>query len=256
MYRLAGYDEIDPVPRLSVWFLLIFPTSYFLHINFTESLFLALTLATFVSARERNWRMAGLFGIFACMARLNGLILVPALLVEAYLEYRETRRWRWEWLLISLVPLGFGIHLLINKIVAGDAFALFAIGKETYYRSAAPPWNGIKGLYDAMWGTDPAQAMMGGIQELFFVALGLAGVVACWRYLRGSFTVWMVGNWIVFTSTNFLQSVPRYVLTMFPLFILFARLARNPTWYSGLTVAMILFLALFIGQLVRGHWAF
>ena len=41
-------------------FLLIFPTAYFLHIGYTESLFLALVLGSFLAARTDRWWLAGL----------------------------------------------------------------------------------------------------------------------------------------------------------------------------------------------------
>jgi hypothetical protein len=40
--RLVRLDESLRVARLALWFLVIFPTAYFLHIGYTESLFLAL----------------------------------------------------------------------------------------------------------------------------------------------------------------------------------------------------------------------
>ncbi|HET6647408.1 MAG TPA: glycosyltransferase family 39 protein, partial [Pyrinomonadaceae bacterium] len=39
LYRLARLDFEDSTAKIAVWFLFIFPTSYFLHIGYTESLF-------------------------------------------------------------------------------------------------------------------------------------------------------------------------------------------------------------------------
>jgi hypothetical protein len=66
----------------------------------------------------------------------------------------------------------------------------------------------------------------------------------------------MTRSWLLFTSVNFLRSVPRYTLTMFPIFILFALLARNRFWRGVLTVWSLLFLALFAILFARGEWAF
>jgi len=256
LYHLARVDQRGSIAKNSVWFLLIFPTAHFLHINFTESLFLALVLGTFLAARKEHWKTAGFLGFLTCMTRINGLVLVPALFIEAYLQFRKTREWRWDWLSILVVPFGFGANLAVNKVVAGDPFAFMAINKQVYFKSLAPPWNGIRGLYDAMWGSDPANAMMSGVQELFFVALAFVCIFACWKWLSASYTVWMAGNWLLFTSTDFLQSEPRYVIILFPIFILFAKLAERPFWFRLITAWSVLFLALFIGQFVRGHWAY
>lgn len=39
---------------MGVWFFLIFPNAYFLHIGYTESLTLALLLASLLSARSER----------------------------------------------------------------------------------------------------------------------------------------------------------------------------------------------------------
>src|SRR5215211_7010609 len=72
LYRLARADgEPEEVARGAVFYLLVFPTAYFLHIGYNEGLFLALVLGAFLSARGRNWRAAGLLGFFAALTRIN-----------------------------------------------------------------------------------------------------------------------------------------------------------------------------------------
>jgi hypothetical protein len=66
----------------------------------------------------------------------------------------------------------------------------------------------------------------------------------------------MTGNWLLFTSVTFIESTPRYTLTLFPIFILFALVAANRFWNAVITVWSLLFLALFAGLFVRGWWAF
>src|SRR5215216_4126314 len=89
LYRLARADgEPEEVARASVFYLLVFPTAYFLHIGYNESLFLALAVGAFLSARGRNWWAAGLLGFFAALTRINGVVLLPALAFEAWDEYR------------------------------------------------------------------------------------------------------------------------------------------------------------------------
>src|SRR5262245_60865071 len=70
--RLTLLDHPENVARLSVWFLLIFPTAYFLHIGYTESVFLTLVLGSLVAARKQWWAWAGILGAFASLTRING----------------------------------------------------------------------------------------------------------------------------------------------------------------------------------------
>jgi Gpi18-like mannosyltransferase len=256
--RLAQLDETDAAARASVFFMFIFPTSYFLHIGYTESLFLALAVGSFLAARVGRWWVAGLLGGLAAMTRVNGLLLVPALAFEAWDEYRRVgRRWRPGWLWVACVFAGFGVYLLINLEVHGDAFAFLRIQGEFWYKHLTGPWVGIQETWRAIWSREPSDAQMVGWQEFFFVLLGLGMTVWAWLRLRTSYAVWMSCNWLLWTSTKFVLSVPRYTLVMFPAYFLFARAALSrPVWGVVITVWSLLFLALFAARFAQGFWAF
>lgn len=98
LQRLVSSDEPVTIAHRAVLFLFIFPTSYFLHIGYPESLFLAFTLGCFLAAFNDRWALAALLGALACLTRINGALLIPALLVEVIFRYRATKRWRSEWL--------------------------------------------------------------------------------------------------------------------------------------------------------------
>jgi hypothetical protein len=257
LYKLAQMDESETVARNSIWFLLIFPTAYFFHINYTESVFLSVTLASFYAARKGSWKLAGLFGILSSMGRVNGLLLFPALVIEAFEEYRKTRRWNWNWLSILATPLGFGVYLLVNLYVTGNAFAFMEITREKFYKALAPPWTGIINSFDRIWWDDnPSSVMMLSIQELVFIAIGFIAIIFSAKLFRWSYTVWMAGNWLLFVSVGFVVSVPRYTLILFPIYILLAKLAQRHNWYMLITLSSLLFFALFAIRFVTGNWAF
>jgi len=255
--RLAAIDEPPRVAGEAVWFFLIFPTSYFLHIPYTESLFIALTLGCFLLARREHWLLAGALGGLAALARVNGLVLIPALLVEAALQYRATRRLDWRWLAaIAGVAAGFGGYLLLNYAVMGDALYFLQVQRGHWHKALAWPWQGISATISSLPSRPPAEAHMVVIEELIYMALSLACTIAAALTLRASYTAWMAGNWLLFTGTSFIMSVPRYVLILFPMFILFARLSRDRRWFAVLTVWSLLFMSLFVSLFVTGRWAF
>jgi Gpi18-like mannosyltransferase len=259
LYRLARADgEPEEVARGAVFYLLVFPTAYFLHIGYNESLFLALALGAFLAARARSWRVAGLLCGLAAMTRINGAVLLPALAFEAWDEYRsEGRRARPEWLWLLLAGAGFGGYLFINWWVLGDPRAFLQVQGEHWFKSPTWPWVGIAGTWGAVWGRAPSDAQMVGWQEFFFVLLGLGLTVWAWLRLRASYAVWMTCNWLLWTSTKFVLSVPRYTLVLFPAFILLARLrASRPTWGAAVAVWSLLLLALFAARFSQGYWAF
>ncbi|HEY0171166.1 MAG TPA: glycosyltransferase family 39 protein [Pyrinomonadaceae bacterium] len=258
LYGLARVDESEEVARVSVFYMLIFPTAYFLHIGYTESLFIALALGAFLAARSRRWRVVGLLGCLAALTRVNGLLLIPALAFEAWEEYRASgRRVRAAWLW-TLSPLaGFGVYLFINWWVHGDPRAFLNAQGAFWFKSITWLWVGIQAAWEATWGRAPSESRMVGWQELFFVLLGLGLTAWAWLRLRTSYAVWMTCNWLLWTSTKFVLSVPRYTLVLFPAFILLARLsASRPAWGAAVAVWSLLFLALFAARFAQGYWAF
>jgi hypothetical protein len=285
--RLVQLDYTASVALRSVLFLLIFPTAYFLHVGYSESLFLAMALGSILAARVERWWLAGVLGVFCWMTRGVGAVLVPTLAVEAAQQYWMRRKfcshravspcqnpeggnasaqrgdynktncsaWNWKWLWIAIVPTGFVVYLLINWRVAGHPFAFLQTRKVSFEQSFALPSAGIR---QAIWALYPSarEAEMVGAQEMFFVALGFVCTIVSWIKLRPAYATWITGNLILFSSVNFLQSVPRYTLTMFPIFILFALLGGNRFWAGVLTAWSLLFFALFAVLFARGEWVF
>lgn len=251
--RLVAVDEPGRVARLAVWFLFIFPTAYFLHIGYSESLFLALVLGCLLAARMQFWAVAGVLGALACLTRVNGLLLVPTLLVEAWLQYRVTRRFDWRWLWIAAAGLGFAGYLLLNYRVTGDPLAFTAIMEKQWYKKLAPPWLGIRDV----WLRIPHFNLTEGLLEFVFIIFSFLCTVWCWWRLRPTYAVWMTLNWLLINSTTYVVSVPRYCLTFFPIFILLARVAaKRPLTGQIISAASLLLLALFAMKFAHGTWAF
>ena len=251
--RLVELDHPRKIARLAVWFLFIFPTAYFLHIGYTESLFLALVLGCLLAARRQFWALAGLLGALACLTRVNGLLLVPTLMVEAWLQYRENRKLDWRWLWIPAAGLGFLGYLWLNYHVTGDPFTFTRIMEKHWYKKLTFPWFGIRDVWLRIFHFNLTE----GLHEFIFIVFAFLCTVWCWIKLRPSYAVWMTLNWVLITSTTYVVSVPRYCLTLFPIFIIFARhTAKRPFDRRVLSALCLLLLALFAMKFAHGTWAF
>ncbi len=255
MRRLVALDFSRAVAQRAVWFFLIFPGAYFLHIGYTESLFIALAIGSILAARTNQWEFCGILGALAWMTRPNGMILVPTLLAEVGQRFWTTRKWDWRWLWIGLVPLGFGVYLFVNWHVTGDPFWFLPARRRLFAIWPTSPWHAISELFGSMRRT-PSQAEIVGVQELLFTILSLICTLLAWIKMRPAYAVWMTGNWILFGCVNFVASMPRYTLSLFPMFVFLALLGRSRFWNAVITVWSLLFLALFASLFVRGWWAF
>jgi Gpi18-like mannosyltransferase len=251
-YRLVRVDEPAGVAWRSVWFLLLFPTGYVLHIGYTESLFLALAFGCLLAARNNRWFLAGLLGACASFTRVNGLLLLPVLGVEILYQWWQTKQWRWEWLWIGVVPLGFIDYLLVNYVVTGDPFAFQKIVREHWYKSLTWPWTGIWNTISSLSWRSRREVWSIFVPELVFMELTFLATIISFVKLRPSYAVWMASNWLLITSTSFILSVPRYSLLLFPISILLARATTKRVWFVFLSAAAIQLLVLFTVLFVIG----
>lgn len=260
LYRLVRHDEEPAVAMRAAWFLLIFPTAFFLHIGYTEALFMALVLGSFLAARTERWWLAGLLGGLAALARVNGLILIPALAAEALMQWLkrppEERRLQVEWLAIGLVGVGFGVYLGLNQVVYGDPLAFLEPQKNHWYKSLGWPWDGIDGVLGWLGSDEFEYVLMQGIMELTFIAIGLVATLHAALRFRLSWFVWMAGNWLLFVSTTFVMSTPRYALTLFPMYVSLALISRRRVALVLVSAVSIAGLIYFAGRFANGAWAF
>ena len=244
LYRLVAADLDPRVARWSAALLLVFPTAFFLHIGYTESLFLALAFGSLWTARERRWWMAAILACLATLTRLNGLILAPALGVEGWLQWRSDRRVDPAALLAPAGALvGFGVYLALNAAVHGDPLAFTEMQRTYWNKELAPPWEGILGMVEMTRHENPAWAFTLGWMELLFTGIALAATLATIVWLRPTWGVWMGGSWLLVTSTGYVQSVPRYSLALFGV-VVWGAIAANRWprlgWLIGIASAAVM----------------
>ncbi len=257
MRELVRLDYPERVAQSAVIFLFIFPTSFVLHIPYTESLFLALAVSAFFAARKRRWVIAGILGCLACTTRVNGLVLFPALMFEILAEYRETKKLNAAWAWLLCIPFGVGLYLFLNYYVSGNPFQFLIYQREHWHKSLELPWEGLVTSARIMFGQNPSKALMLGFQEICFVAIGLTGIACGLRRLRASYNVWMITNLMMFVSSSYVLGVARYTIVMFPLFIVIALVSQRSRLFKTIaTVWSVLFLAFFVSEFVRGNWTF
>jgi hypothetical protein len=254
-HSLVRLDAPQDADR-ALWFLFAFPTSFTLHIGYTESLFLALAFGSLLCARRGRFALGAALAVGAGLTRINAVALVPALALEALLAQRD-RRGRSLGLLAAAAPLlGLAGYLLMNQLVAGDAFAFLRYQESYFKRTADWPWNGLVNTWLEARRPLPPDAIDARAQEFFFGCLAVLGSAAAWRWLRPSYAAWITVNTVMILSFTLPWSLPRYALILFPLPLLFARLGRNPWAFAALSAWSFYYLARFAGQFACGSWAF
>lgn len=216
----------------AVWYIALFPTSYFLSLPMTESLFLLLSAGSFLAAARQRWPVAGILGAFAAATRVIGICLLPALILLP-LQRRQRLSMPQLWLLaIPLSLAGFIAYLYIHT---GDPLAF--VHAQT------------------LWGRGPSARIAIAHTGLLiskpwnFVALNAAAALlmiaaGVWFLIRRqwSFAAYTLLSAAVPLSSGSLQSMARYALVDFPLFYWLAAIGRTPTRDRALTATFVILL--------------
>lgn len=261
-YRLVD-DEWGPtVADRAVWYLLIFPVSFFGSAIYSESLFLLAAIGALYFARKGYWESAAMLGFAAALTRLVGLIVAPMLLAEWWLQ-RQRRsaeeRPPLAALLASLVvPLGTGAYMFYLQRAFGDPFA-FARATTAWGRAPGSPLLMLSEL-----GQQPAEGWLAAFLSgrlpldkgldllvvLLFIGLGCV-LLRQRRWSEGIFV--LLGALIPFSS-GLLLSQRRYMWVLFPAFILLARWGERP-WVDRIIITIsLLGLALFTAMFANWYW--
>ncbi len=96
-----------------------------------------------------------------------------------------------------------------------------------------------------------------GVAPIVFAVFGLFTVIAGYRFrLRPSYIVYMLLNWMLAVSTAWWISIPRYVMAMFPMFILLGVLSRRKIVTVAVTLVFSAALCFFTVLFALRLWAF
>lgn len=257
LYKLVLLDYSKKKALRTVIYFSIFPTAYFLHTGYTESLFLALTISSFYYARKGNWFLSSFLGMFATGTRLTGIFLFPTLIIE-YLSQKKfnIKKIKKEILWIAIVPLGFLIYLIINYSVFGDPFYFTKVQKENFGITSSSPWIGVSSAWGSMHWRQPAEKVIIGLMQLIFAIIATIFCIHSLLKFRYSYSVYMILTWGVIASTNFWIGIPRYVLILFPMFIALSNWGEKEELNYTIMFISILLQGLFITLFMRGGFTF
>jgi hypothetical protein len=255
LYELARQDLRENAAFRAAAFFIVFPTAYFLLVGYTEALFCALAFGAVLAARRERWLFAGLLGGLAAAARLTGLALLPFLLIELF-NARQTLRQVGQALVApALIVLGFLTYLLTNLLVLGDTFAFIAVQRQHWSHSLSAPWVGFtEAIRGISWRVPWEKLTVGGGEAAGGIA-AYAATILSWLRLRPSDAAYATALTVMMTFVPFWLSIPRYLLGMYPLFLLVGRISQRGV-YLAMVAASLVGLVVFSLAFGRGYWAF
>jgi hypothetical protein len=221
-YLLTAEELFERTARTTVLLLCAFPTSHFFLMPYSESLFLLLAVTAFWGARRGRWWVAGVAGALAALTRSVGIVLAPALLIEA-LHRRAEGRARASPGIAAAAATGLGLvaYLAYWRGRTGEWLAPVT-EQATWRRKFSWPWATLWDASRTAFGYVGQES--GGywlLDWLIVVPMLAASVYAAVR-LRPSYSVYLWGGLLIPLTFVFeprpLMSMPRFLLPLFPAF--------------------------------------
>ena len=255
LYKLTELRLGKESARRCSLYLAIFPTAFFFLAAYTESLFLLLTLAAFLCAHEKRWWLAGLMGFLASLARLQGVVLLAPLL---YIYLRD-RGFRLSGLGADLlgpiiIPGGAILFMVYQHLILGSG-PLLSTYQTQLYAQFVWPWDNILAAFEKI--LSPEGTFIN-VLNLSLLGVFLAMTVLSFRKLPLEYGIYMAVTVFVLllrrTTLQPLVSMSRYVLVLFPAFMIWGRWGRNPRVQRMIiypSVALLLYLS---GQFAMWGW--
>jgi hypothetical protein len=275
LYELAEERLGADGARRAVLYLALFPFALFLQAVYSESLYLLLTIAAFVLAERRRYPAAGAVTGLALLTRPTGVALLPALALLAWGERDRIRALAW----LALAPLMFAAYPLYLWQADGDPWA-FLRAQRLWSRHLSPAgpfggiwdglragWAGVEQLvsgshthvyWTAVRDTDPIRAATLNLECLAFLVLFVVLTVIAWRRFGAPYGLFATLSLAIPLSVPSerwpLLSMPRFGLTIFPLFLALAVLGGRPRAHTAIVAVSSLLLGVSVVQWALWQW--
>jgi hypothetical protein len=224
----AGYA------RPTVLFAAVFPTSFFFLAPYTESTFFLLSILAFWCARRDRWACAAIAGALAALTRSVGILLLPALAVEAILRWRRHGRDPITRLAATAaIALGPLAYITYWQTRFDDAFRPLDVQRAWRPDGPTSPLTSLWRAVEFAW-----RYQQWWLLDVAVVTLAVVGAVAIARKIPASYTVYVVASLLVPLIYPLggrpLMSMPRFVIVLFPIYWGFARLAQRRDVGTGM----------------------
>jgi Gpi18-like mannosyltransferase len=284
LYRFVKLEFDTDTAKRTTLYLSVFPTALFFFAAYNESLFLLFLLLCFYAMRRRSWWLAGLFGGIALFTRSIGWVLPIIFLYEFVRRVFPLARQAWHeqqlrrvlcefsgLLAVPLMLLGLGIYAYYLNERFHDPLA-FTHAQAHWHLGPTFPWVGLVTALETIsrlspWTFATAHILI----DLTAVCLFFIFLVLCFvgpeRLSVSQWSMPFFGLVALFYSLLFpglphphgipydaLSSMERYVLEIFPAFILLARLGRRSWFHHMYLLCALPLLVFFVLQFVNNHW--
>jgi hypothetical protein len=250
----------------AAFYLLIFPSGFFLAQVYTEGLFVGLAFSSLVFLRRGRWGWAAFLAVLATFTRAAGVVLVVPLLL-AWIEDNEWMDLDLEWRQIYFNGLPW--KAIGHALVVLAPLLAFFVWQNTYYGRAFSRVEEVffgrgflslnytyfawSNAFDKLFGSNPQAAAYYAV-EFGAIILGFTACIAGFRRHRDLAWFGLLVVLLSFTSGP-AQGMHRYILAAPPVFLFLRPLGQNPAFDRAWTIASVLIMGLMATMFMFDMWA-
>lgn len=238
LHRLALRETGSAaLARRAVWLGALAPAAFVLVMGYSEPLFAALAVATFLALRSRRFTLAAVPAFLAGLCRPVALLLSAPAAVEAARGIRSlpARDLPGRLLAVLAAPLGSLAYLLWARDRTGDLFRPLRFQEASHLRGEAV--SPVEGLVEALRDALDAHRV-GPALHVAWALVAVALLVVAFRRLPASYGLFATASILVALSSRNLDSFERYALGAFPLVIAAASLTGRDDVERGVLVLL------------------
>lgn len=245
--------------RWGIAMMITFPSSFFFAAVYTEGLFFFLLAATIAFADKKNWIAAGIFGGLASATRTVGVLVLIPVLWEYWRSKPKQILWT-DILGLLCIPLGLVWYMIFLFQRTGDPLMFFhaqsAFGANrsgsTLILLPQVIWRYCKIIFTAFGQPTPVSYAVS-VAEFIFT-LGAYSVLYYGLRLKEKWSYLIFGLIVLTipTLTGTLSSIPRYVVTIFPIFIILGKIKK--TWFKAVLLFIFSILQIVGAMLYFRGW--
>ncbi len=244
LYCLLCEDFEASLAKKAMFYLAFYPYALFFFVGYTESLFLLLSVAIFLflrRGRTLDWWFAGGIGFLAALTRSTGVLLsIPFLIMYVHHFWVPEKRDQKGWLQrinalapIILFPMGIVVYMIYLGYTKGNPFIFQYEETSHWHRNFAWIWMTIDYIVKLIF-TYPLFSFnnVRNLLDFAFTTFPIVALVWAWKRLPLHYSLYALAV-IIFSlsfplgTINPLTSQERYLIVLFPLFVIFALWGKN-----------------------------
>jgi hypothetical protein len=207
--------DVETAARSMVIFA-VFPGSFVLSFSYSEATLIVLAAACLLLLLDERWLLAGLVGALATATRPNGLAVVAACAVAAFIAIRHRRDW--SSLAAPLIsPLGFVGFQAFLFWHTDESAAWWRVQREAWAEGTSFGFTALRRTYGFI--TNPLASPTDTITVATLVALGIALWCVWKRRLPPPLLAYSLVVIVLMLLPATVTARPRFLFTAFPLVI-------------------------------------